>query len=142
LKQAPRAWNTRIDTYFKENEFKQCPYEYVIYTKKSENNIIFVALVDDLIFMGKNDEMIEEFKGTMIQKFEMTNLGLMKFFLDLEVRLEETIIFLSRETYAKEILKKYKMENCNPVSIPMEPGAKLSKFDGGECVDASSIGVW
>jgi len=42
-------------------------------------------------------------------------------------------IFVSQETYAKEILKKYKMANCNPVS--MEPGAKLSKFDGGERVD-------
>jgi len=36
LKQAPQAWNTRIDTYFKENELKQCPYEQALYTKKSE----------------------------------------------------------------------------------------------------------
>jgi len=62
----------------------------------------------------------------------MTNLGLMKFFLGLEVRQKETSIFVS-----KEILKKYKMANCNPISIPMEPGSKLSKFDGGERVDAS-----
>jgi hypothetical protein len=34
-------------------------------------------------------------------------------------------------------LKKYKMANYNPVSTPMESGAKLSKFDGGERVDAS-----
>jgi len=31
LKQAPRAWNTRIDTYFKKNEFKQCSYEHALY---------------------------------------------------------------------------------------------------------------
>ena len=100
--------------------------------------MLFVALyVDDLIFMGNNDEMIEEFKGTLTWEFEMTNLGLMKFFLGLEVRQVETGIFISQETYAKEILKKFKMANCNPVSTPMEPGAKLSKFDGGERVDAS-----
>jgi Reverse transcriptase (RNA-dependent DNA polymerase) len=87
--------------------------------------------------MGNNDEMIEEFKGTMTREFEMTDLGLMKFFLSLEVRQVETGIFVSHETYAKEILKKYMMTNCNPVSTPMEPGAKLSKFDGGERVDAS-----
>ena len=45
----------------------------------------------------------------------MTNLGLMKFFLGLEVTQENTCIFVSQETYAKEILKKYKMENCNLV---------------------------
>jgi len=44
---------------------------------------------------------------------------------------------VSQEKYAKEILKKHKMADCNPVSTPMEPGAKLSKFDGGERVDAS-----
>ncbi|KAG6506437.1 hypothetical protein ZIOFF_031760 [Zingiber officinale] len=49
-----------------------------------------------------------------------------------EVRQGKTGIFVSQEAYAKEILKKYKMESCNPVSIPMEPRAKLSKFDGGE----------
>ncbi|KAE8721174.1 hypothetical protein F3Y22_tig00016637pilonHSYRG00095 [Hibiscus syriacus] len=138
LKQEPRAWNTRIDTYFMENGFKKCPYEHALYAKKNGGNVLFVALyVDDLNFMGNNDEMIEEFKGTMTREFEMTDLGLMKFFLGLEVRQVETGIFVSQETYAKEILKKYNMENCNPVSTPMEPGAKLSKFDGGERVDAS-----
>ncbi|GMI94511.1 cysteine-rich RLK (RECEPTOR-like protein kinase) 8 [Hibiscus trionum] len=73
----------------------------------------------------------------MTREFEMTDLGLMKFFLGLEVRQVETCILVSQETYAKEILKKYKMANCNPVSTPMEPGAKLSKFDEGEHVDAS-----
>ena len=100
--------------------------------------MIFVALyIADLIFMGNNNEMIEEFKGTMRREFEMTNLGLMKFFLGLEVRQKDMGIFVSHETYAKEILKRYKMVNCNPVSIPMEPSAKLSKFDGRERVDAS-----
>ena len=46
-------------------------------------------------------------------------------------------IFISQEKYVKEILKKYKIENCNPVSTPMEPGAKLSKYDEGERVDAN-----
>ncbi|XP_068477386.1 uncharacterized mitochondrial protein AtMg00810-like [Phaseolus vulgaris] len=82
---------------------------------------------------GNNNENIDDFKDTMKQEFEMADFRLMKFFLGLEVRQKETGIFVSQETYAKEILKKYKMANCNPVS--MEPGAKLSKFDGGERVD-------
>ncbi|XP_040952808.1 uncharacterized mitochondrial protein AtMg00810-like [Gossypium hirsutum] len=132
LKQAPQAWNTRIDTYFKENGFKQCPYEHALYVKKNGGNMLFVALyVDDLIFMGNNGEMILDFKNRMTQEFDMTDLGLMKFFLGLEVRQEMTGIFVSQEAYAKEILKKYKMTHCNPVSTPMEPGVKLSKFDGG-----------
>jgi Reverse transcriptase (RNA-dependent DNA polymerase) len=33
LKQASSAWNTRIDVYFKEHEFVQCPYEHALYLK-------------------------------------------------------------------------------------------------------------
>jgi len=87
--------------------------------------------------MGNNDEMIEKFKGTKIREFEMTDLELMRFFLCLEVRQGKTGIFVSQEKYAKEILKKYKMTSCNLVSIPMESSVKLSKFDGGERVDAN-----
>ena len=81
--------------------------------------------------------MIEEFKSTMTREFEMTDLSLLKFFLGLKVKQGETGIFISHEKYAKEILKKYKMKNCNPVSTPMESGPKLSKYDEEERVDAN-----
>ena len=85
--------------------------------------ILAALYVDDLIFSGNNDKMIEEFKSTITREFEITDLGLLKFFLGLEVKQGEMGIFISQKTYAKEILKKYKMENFNPVSIPMELGA-------------------
>ena len=138
LKQAPRAWNTRIDTYLKGNRFMQCPHEHALYVKKKKGNLLFVALyVDDLIFMGNNEEMIKDFKEAMTREFEMTDLGLMKYFLGLEVKQGKSGIFVSQEAYAKDILKKNKMEDCNPVATPMELGAKLSKFDEGDRVDAN-----
>nr|KYP55970.1 Retrovirus-related Pol polyprotein from transposon TNT 1-94 [Cajanus cajan] len=133
LKQAPRSWNERIDGYFKKNGYEQCPYEHALYIKKSEKDMMVVALyVDDLIFTGSNAKLIKEFKEIMKKEFEMTDLGLMKYFLGLEVKQSDEGIFISQERYALEILKKFKMEDCNPVSTPMEPGTKLSKFDGGE----------
>ena len=140
LKQAPRAWNTRIDTYFKKTGFVQCPYEHALYVRKKDNDVLFVALyVDDLIFMGSNEKMVKEFKEAMTREFEMTDLGLMKYFLGLEVKQGESGIFVSQEAYAKDILKRYKMEDSNQVAIPMEFGAKLSKFEGGDGVDPSKF---
>nr|KYP73058.1 Retrovirus-related Pol polyprotein from transposon TNT 1-94 [Cajanus cajan] len=137
LKQAPRAWNERIDGYFKKNGYEQCPYEHALYIKKSGKDMMVVALyVDDLIFTGSNAKLIKEFKEIMMKEFEMTDLGLMKYFLGLEVKQSNEGIFISQERYALEILKKFKMEDCNPVSTPMEPGTKLSKFDGGERADS------
>jgi Reverse transcriptase (RNA-dependent DNA polymerase) len=84
LKQVPRAWNTRIDSYFKENDFKQCPFEVTIYVKARKDEILIVALyVDDLIFMGNNQMLIYEFKKEMKLEFKMTNLRMM---IDLEIR--------------------------------------------------------
>jgi GTPase Era involved in 16S rRNA processing len=43
-KQVPYAWNTRIDRYFKDNEFEKYSYEHAIYVKKeADGNILFRA---------------------------------------------------------------------------------------------------
>lgn len=51
LKQAPRAWNTRIDAYFKEHGFVQCPYEHALYVKVRKDDILLLRTlyVDDLL---------------------------------------------------------------------------------------------
>ncbi|XP_061353302.1 uncharacterized mitochondrial protein AtMg00810-like [Gastrolobium bilobum] len=68
----------------------------------------------------------------------MTDLGLMRYFLGLEFKQDKFGNFVSQEAYAKDILKRFKMIDCNPVSTSMEPDLKLSKYDGGERVDPSN----
>ena len=99
LKQAPRAWNFKIDGYLKRKGFKQCPYEHSVYVKKVEGKILIVVLyVDDLIFMGNCQKLIDEFKKDMTLEFEMTELGLLKYFLGLEIKqTTERYIFVSRK---------------------------------------------
>ncbi|XP_074271155.1 secreted RxLR effector protein 161-like [Silene latifolia] len=65
----------------------------------------------------------------------MTDLGLMNFFLGMEVHQAEDGIFISQNKYAREILKRFKMENCKPVSTPLVLNGKLSKNDGSKEVD-------
>ncbi|XP_073268730.1 uncharacterized protein [Populus alba] len=133
LKQALRAWNTRIDRYFQDNGFEKCPYEHAIYVKKgADGSILFACLyVDDLIFTGNNPTMFEDFKRSMVQEFEMTDIGLMSHFLGLEVTQKEEGIFVSQSGYAKDILERFKMESCNPVSTPVENGVELRKSKVG-----------
>ena len=133
LKQAPRAWNTRIDKYFQGNGFEKCPYEHALYLKKeADGSLLYACLyVDDLIFTGNNPAMFDSFKKSMIQEFEMTDIGLMAHFLGIEVVQSEKGIFISQSSYAKEILKRFNMENCNPVTTPVETGLELRKTDEG-----------
>ena len=84
LKQAPRAWYSCIDSYFIENGFHRSESKPTLYTKVNEhgNMLIFFLYVDDLIFTG--DFGIKEFRTVMESEFEMTDLGLMKFFLGID----------------------------------------------------------
>jgi len=82
LKQAPRAWYSHIDKYFQENNFIKCPHEHALY-------------VNDFIFARSNPSMFEKFKKVMIKEFEMTDIGLMLYYLGIEVRQKEDGIFIS-----------------------------------------------
>ena len=122
LKQAPRAWYTRIDTYFVEYGFLRCPYEHTLYIKfNPEGDVLIVCLyVDDLIFTGNNPKLISEFREAMISQFEMTDLGLMSYFLGIEVHQLDGGIFISQRKYASDILKKFKMDVAKPMMTPVE----------------------
>nr|GEX25213.1 hypothetical protein [Tanacetum cinerariifolium] len=71
-------------------------------------NALGTGVTNDLIFTGNNKRMIDQFKESMTREFDMTDMGLMKYFLGLEVRQEISGIFISQKAYAKEILKRNK----------------------------------
>ena len=103
LKQALRAWNTRIHKYFQVNEFAKYPHEHALYYKVHKNgDILIVCLyVDDLIFTGKNPSIFEDFKKAITKEFGMTNIGLMAYYLGIEVKQMKDEIFISQEGYVK-----------------------------------------
>ena len=109
----------------------------MLYCKVHKNGdvLIFCLYVDDLIFTSNNPSMFENFKKTMTKEFEMTYIGLMAYYLGIEVKQMEDGIFISQEGYAKDILKKFEMLNSNPISTPVECGVKLSKHDNEENVN-------
>ena len=71
----------------------------------------------------------------MMKGFEMTNLRLMTFFLGMEIKQAEHEVFICQKKYAKEILKKFKLEECKATSIPVNQKEKLCKEDGAGKVD-------
>lgn len=86
--------------------------------------------VDDLLYTGNDEKMLEEFKSSMKAEFEMTDLGRMKYFLGIEVVQTNVGIHVSQRKYAAEILTRFKMLGCNAVVNPIVPGNKLGQDDG------------
>lgn len=137
LKQAPRAWNARIDAYFTQVGFTKCPHEHALYTKMDANGgiLIICVYVDDLIFTGNNAEMIQEFKASMEKEFEMTDLGLMAYFLGLEIKQSRKGVSVSQTGYAKKNLEKFGMVDCSSIDTLIEFGTKLTREDEGRYVN-------
>jgi len=79
--------------------------------------LIVFLYVDDLIFTG--DFGLEEFKSVMKNEFEMTKLGLMRYFLGIEVHQSKTDMFISQSKYAHEIMKRFNMKNSKASPTPV-----------------------
>ncbi|GJV92454.1 ribonuclease H-like domain, reverse transcriptase, RNA-dependent DNA polymerase [Tanacetum coccineum] len=128
LKQAPRAWNMKLDQTLKSLDFKKCTLEQAIYTKISKDSMLLVGVyVDDLIVTGSSKEDLQKFKSQMEEKFEMSDLGLLAYYLGIEVTQTEGGISIKQTGYANKILKEARMVDCNETKIPMDPGTKLIK---------------
>lgn len=82
--------------------------------------MIICLYVDDVIFIGSNPSLFDGFKKYMTKEFEVTDIGLMAYYLSIEVKQQVYSIFILQESYIKEILKRFKMNDCKPISIPME----------------------
>ncbi|XP_020272454.1 uncharacterized protein LOC109847633 [Asparagus officinalis] len=80
--------------------------------------------------MGSSEAVVEEFKSCMMRQFEMTDLGLLHYFLGLEVNQSANGIFISQSKYAADLLKRFKMMNCKPASTPMNVNESLKANDG------------
>ncbi|KAB2620555.1 hypothetical protein D8674_037640 [Pyrus ussuriensis x Pyrus communis] len=81
--------------------------------------------------------MFESFKQSMMDEFDMTDLGKMRYFLGIEVLQREDGIFINQRRYAQEVLERFSMDQCNSVYNPIVPGSKLTKDEDGVRVDGT-----
>ena len=71
--------------------------------------------------------MFHEFKQAMFKEFEIIDFGLMSFFFGIEVRQQSDGIFICQKKYAKELLDKFNMKNCNVINTPVVVDLKLTR---------------
>ena len=105
LRQAPRAWYTKLNTCLINLGFVRCSYEHAVYTKGMRSESLIVAVyVDDLLVTGTKVSLIEYFKKQMFQEFEMSDLGKLSYYLGIEVEQGDGYIELKQSGYARKVL--------------------------------------
>nr|GEX70827.1 ribonuclease H-like domain, reverse transcriptase, RNA-dependent DNA polymerase [Tanacetum cinerariifolium] len=138
VRQAPRAWNVKLDQTLKSLYFKKCNLEQVVYTKRSKNSTLIVGVyVDDLIITCTLKKELEVFKSQMEEKLEMSDLGLLAYYLGIEVTQTRGEITIKQTCYINKILKETSMMDSNDAKIPMDLGTKLVKVEDGNSVDVT-----
>ncbi|GJU08199.1 retrovirus-related pol polyprotein from transposon TNT 1-94 [Tanacetum coccineum] len=114
LKQAPRAWYSKIDVFFHKEGFESS-HEPTLYVKKQGTTDFMIVsfYVEDMIYTGSSLQLTSEFKQSMMNTFDMTNLGKLHYFLGLNIVQGKTV--------------------CTPMNI----GEKLQHEDGTEAADGT-----
>jgi hypothetical protein len=135
LRQAPRAWYSKLDASLLKLGFTRSTSEHAVYLRGPETRRLIVGVyVDDLVITGSSHSDIDKFKLEMKDTFQMSDLGLLKYYLGLEVVQSERGISLSQRAYAAKILENAGLTGCNPSNTPMEPRLKLSKSSSAPAV--------
>jgi hypothetical protein len=88
-----------------------------------------------MIYTGNLE--LTNFKHAMQSDFDMIDLGIMKYFLGIEVDQSTKGIFICQKNYAADIIKRFPMEECNPAETPIPLGTKLSNKDEGPTMDST-----
>jgi hypothetical protein len=100
----------------------------VVYRRGKDGNALLVGVyVDDLVITGTKEAQVEAFKEEMKATFQMSELGLLSFYLGIEVHQDSSGISLRQTAYAKHIVKLGRLTGCNPAYTPMEERLKLSR---------------
>ena len=119
--------------------FTRSPLEHAVYRcGNAQCYLLVVVYVDNLIITGTNGANILSFKNQMQQLFKMSDLGLLSYYLGIEVEQNSSGITLSQKRYAKKIFEIANMGNVNGFHTPMECCLKLKKHDSGEPFDADT----
>ncbi|GJV59911.1 putative ribonuclease H-like domain-containing protein [Tanacetum coccineum] len=136
LHQAPRAWYDTLATYLLSNGFQRGKIDQTLFIKSQKGHILLVQIyVDDIIFGSTKKELCEEFEKLMKDKFQMSSMGELTFFLGLQVQQRKKGIFISQDKYVHEILKKFNYTDVKSASTPTDLERPLVKDADADDVD-------
>nr|GEZ55022.1 uncharacterized mitochondrial protein AtMg00810-like [Tanacetum cinerariifolium] len=136
LHQAHRVWYETLDTYLLEIGFQRGIIDQTLFNKKQQKDILLVQIyVDDIIFGATNKALCKSFEKLIKDKFQISSMGELTFFLGLQVKQKKDGIFISYDKYVAEILRKFGLSERKSASTSIDADKPLLKDLDGEDVD-------
>jgi hypothetical protein len=128
LKQSPRQWYKRFDSFMISNDFQRSQYDSCIYLKFVNGSPTYLLLyIDDMLIVAKSMKEIAALKAQLSHEFDMKDLGVAKKILGMEMIRDRKsgLLYLSQKNYIEKVLHRFNMNNTKLVSTPLAPHFKI-----------------
>ncbi|GJX88305.1 putative ribonuclease H-like domain-containing protein, partial [Tanacetum coccineum] len=133
---APKAWYATLSALLEKSGYRRGTIYKTLFIKRGKKDIILVQIyVDDIIFGSTKKSWCDEFEALMKSWFQMSSMGELTFFLGLQVKQKEDVIFIIQDKYVAEILKKFDFMSVKTASTLIETQKPLVKDEEVADVD-------
>lgn len=129
LKQSPRQWNLKFDSFMQKIEFQKSKFDPCVYMKdvNTKRAVYLLLYVDDMLIASGNPKVIQALKDSLSKEFEMKDLGQASRILGMDIirDREKGTLVLSQQRYLEKVLKTFGMYEAKPVVTPTASHFKL-----------------
>jgi hypothetical protein len=126
LRQVPRAWYECLRVFLIENSFRIGKADSTLFTRKMEKDLFICQIyIDNIIFCSTNKSFCEEFSKIKTDRFEMSMMGVLTFFLGFQIKQVKDGTFISQTKYTCDILKKFDIDKVKPIKTSMGTNGHL-----------------
>ncbi|XP_056692274.1 uncharacterized mitochondrial protein AtMg00810-like [Spinacia oleracea] len=131
LKQASRQWFAKLHTELLKQGFAQSKNDYSLFIKKTEHHITLAAVyVDDILLTGNHLPTIDALKAHLHAVFSIKDLGVMNYFLGIEVGYLSNGVVLTQKKFTKSLLVDSGFDLHKFAAAPLPINTKLLSDDG------------
>ena len=130
LKQSPRQWYKRFDSFIRRKRYTHSHYDPCVYYNKLPGGeyIYLLLYVDDILIASKSRFVIDKLKKDLSSEFEMKDLGETKKVLGMKIERDRRSgkVSLTQKGYLQKVLQRFNINgDTKSVSTPLAPHFKL-----------------
>lgn len=138
LKQAPRAWYTKLRVVLQSWGFSRAVFDASLFLKRTPKHVLFILVyVNGILVTGSDSTALWACIQDLDTHFAIKTIGFVNYFLGFETHKDHSGIYLTQSKYTLHLLKKATMQDCKPCATPMNFVVSLT--DEGESFSNPSL---
>ena len=123
-----------------DSKGKRGSADTTLFIRKDKNSFVVAQIyVDDIVFGSTNDFLAKSFANEMKKMFEMSMVGELTYFLGLQIKQMNTIIYINQAKYTRNLVKRFGLEKAAHARTPIATNTKLGNDPSGDITLYRSI---